>query len=197
MFENNSLIWYNSYKVDKRLHSLKRLKKIGVYGGVTMVHLEELDKYNVWDIMELSVKKEQEGFLASNVWSLVHAYVGNKTNGAVYPFGIYDDDTPVGFLMIAFDYGEVCDDKDAPEISQNNYFLWRLMIDEDYQGKGYGREAVKLGLDYIKTFPHGKAEYCWICYDRENTVARKLYRSFGFEEIKEYEDGNIDAILKI
>ena len=31
-------------------------------------------------------------FIASNVWSLVHAYVGNKTSGAVYPFGIYDDD---------------------------------------------------------------------------------------------------------
>ena len=46
-----------------------------------MVHLEELNKYNVWEIMDLSVKKEQEGFLASNVWSLVHAYVGNKTNG--------------------------------------------------------------------------------------------------------------------
>ena len=73
-----------------------------------MVRLEELNKYNVWDIMELSVKEEQERFLASNVWSLVHAYVGNKTNGAVYPFGIYDDDTPVGFLMLAYDYGEVC-----------------------------------------------------------------------------------------
>ena len=70
-------------------------------------------------------------------------------------------------------------------------------IDEEFQGKGYGREAVKLALDYIKTFPHGKAEYCWICYDRENTVARKLYRSFGFEEIREYEDGNIDAVLKL
>ena len=162
-----------------------------------MVHLEELNKYNVWDIMELSVKEEQECFLASNVWSLVHAYVGNKTDGAVYPFGIFDDDTPVGFLMLAYDYGEVCDDKDAPEISKGNYFLWRLMIDEEFQGKGYGREAVKLALDYIRTFPHGKAEYCWICYDRENTVARKLYRSFGFEEIREYEDGNIDAVLKL
>ena len=113
-----------------------------------MVHLEELNKYNVWDIMELSVKEEQERFLASNVWSLVHAYVGNKTNGAVYPFGIYDDDTPVGFLMLAYD-------------------------------------------------PHGKADYCWICYDRENTVARKLYLSFGFEEIGEDKDGDIDAVLKL
>ena len=159
--------------------------------------IEEINKYNVWDIMELSVKEEQEHFLASNVWSLVHAYVGNKTNGAVYPFGIYDDDTPVGFLMLAYDYGEVCDDENAPEISKDNYFFWRLMIDEEFQGKGYGREAVRLALDYIRTFPHGRAEYCWICYDRENTVARKIYRSFGFEEIGEDKDGDIDAVLKL
>ena len=162
-----------------------------------MVHLEELNKYNVWDIMELSIEEEQERFIASNVWSLVHAYVGNKTSGAVYPFGIYDDDTPVGFLMLAYDYGEVCDDKNAPEISNNNYFFWRLMIDKEYQGKGYGREAVRLALDYIRTFPHGKADYCWICYDRENTVARKLYLSFGFEEIGEDAEGDIDAVMKL
>ena len=66
-----------------------------------MVHLEELNKYNVWDVIELTVKKEQESFIAGNEWSLVHAYVGNKTEGAVYPFGIFDDDKAVGFLMIA------------------------------------------------------------------------------------------------
>ena len=143
-----------------------------------------------WNLTDLG--KQQ-----ADVWSLVHAYVGNKTNGAVYPFGIYDDDTPVGFLMLAYDYGEVCDDENAPEISKDNYFFWRLMIDEEFQGKGYGREAVRLALDYIRTFPHGRAEYCWICYDRENTVARKIYRSFGFEEIGEDKDGDIDAVLKL
>ena len=109
-----------------------------------MVQLEELNTYNVWDVIELTVKKEQESFIAGNEWSLVHAYVGNKTEGAVYPFGIFDDDKAVGFLMIAYDYGEVCNDPDAPEISQKNYFLWRLMIDEEEQGKGYGKKAVKL-----------------------------------------------------
>ena len=131
-----------------------------------MVHLDELNKYNVWDVIELTVKKEQESFIAGNEWSLVHAYVGNKTEGAVYPFGIFDDDKAVGFLMIAYDYGEVCNDPDAPEISQKNYFLWRLMIDEEEQGKGYGKKAVELALEFVKTFPHGKADYCWLCYDK-------------------------------
>ena len=161
-----------------------------------MVHLEELNKYNVWDVIELTIKKEQESFIAGNEWSLVHAYVGNKTEGAVYPFGIFDDDKAVGFLMIAYDYGEVCNDPDAPEISQKNYFLWRLMIDGEEQGKGYGKKAVKLALEFVKTFPHGKADYCWLCYDKNNEVARKLYLSMGFQEIGEQDD-DINAVIKL
>lgn len=161
-----------------------------------MVHLEELNKYNVWDVIELTVKKEQESFIAGNEWSLVHAYVGNKTEGAVYPFGIFDDDKAVGFLMIAYDYGEVCNDPDAPEISDNNYFLWRLMIDGEEQGKGYGRKAVELAMEFVKTFPHGKADYCWLCYDKNNEVARKLYLSMGFQEIGEQDD-DINAVIKL
>ena len=161
-----------------------------------MVHLEELNKYNVWDVIELTVKKEQESFIAGNEWSLVHAYVGNKTEGAVYPFGIFDDDKAVGFLMIAYDYGEVCNDPDAPEISDNNYFLWRLMIDGEEQGKGYGRKAVELALEFVKTFPNGKADYCWLCYDKNNEVARKLYLSMGFQEIGEQDD-DINAVIKL
>ena len=161
-----------------------------------MVHLEELNKYNVWDVIELTVKKEQESFIAGNEWSLVHAYVGNKTEGAVYPFGIFDDDKAVGFLMIAYDYGEVCNDPDAPEISQKNYFLWRLMIDEEEQGKGYGKKTVELALEFVKTFPHGKADFCWLCYDKNNEVARKLYLSMGFQEIGEQDD-DINAVIKL
>ena len=161
-----------------------------------MVHLEELNKYNVWDVIELTVKKEQESFIAGNEWSLVHAYVGNKTEGAVYPFGIFDDDKAVGFLMIAYDYGEVCNDPDAPEISQKNYFLWRLMIDQEEQGKGYGKKTVELALEFVKTFPHGKADFCWLCYDKNNEVARKLYLSMGFQEIGEQDD-DINAVIKL
>ena len=109
---------------------------------------------------------------------------------------VYLQPKAVGFLMIAYDYGEVCNDPDAPEISQKNYFLWRLMIDEEEQGKGYGKKAVELALEFVKTFPHGKADYCWICYDKNNEVARKLYLSMGFQEIGEQDD-DINAVIKL
>ena len=71
------------------------------------------------------------------------------------------------------------------------------MIDKNYQNKGYGKEAVKLALEFIKTFPCGKAEYCWLSYEPDNEAAGKLYRSFGFVETGETDGEELIAILKL
>ena len=56
------------------------------------------------------------------------------------------------------------------------------MIDKKYQGKGYGKEALKQIIDFIKIYPLGKTDYCWLSYEEENEVARNLYISMGFNE---------------
>ena len=71
------------------------------------------------------------------------------------------------------------------------------MIDENFQNKGFGKEAVQLALDFIKTFPCGEAEYCWLSYEPENETARHLYRSFGFEETGEMDGEELIAVLKL
>ena len=73
------------------------------------------------------------------------------------------------------------------------------MIDKRHQGKGYGREALRLALEFIRTFPAGKAEYCWLSYEPDNEVAKNLYLSFGFEERPEqYKEGEeMPAVLKL
>lgn len=97
--------------------------------------------------------------------------------------------------MIGFDVDDYWDD--APDIAKGNYNLWRLMIDKSYQGKGYGKDAVRLALDYIKTSPCGAADYCWLSYEPENKIARKLYGSFGFNETGEMDGEELIAILKL
>ena len=85
----------------------------------------------------------------------------------------------------------------APEILRNNYSLWRFMIDRKYQNRGYGREALRLALDFVRTLPCGEAEYCELSYEPENTVARDLYRSFGFVETGDMDGDEIIAVLKL
>ena len=165
------------------------------------VRLEKLSWDNVDAIIRLHVSKEQRGFVASNKDSLVDACVRMTAEGKqVFPFGIYKDKKPIGFIMIAYDVGE--DDGQEPSAEwflRNSYFIWRFMIDQRYQGNGYGREAIQLALDFVRTWPAGKAEYCWLSYEPTNEAARNLYLSFGFEEHPEhYEEGEeMPAILKL
>ena len=160
-----------------------------------MLRLEKVNGKNVWDILKLKVSESQRNFVAPNDVSIIEAYTAITANGHAFPFGLYDGDKLVGFLMIGFDIDDYWDD--APEIARGNYNLWRLMIDESNQRNGYGKEAVKLALEFINTIPCGKAEYCWLSYEPENEAARQLYSSFEFVETGEMDGEELIAILKL
>lgn len=160
-----------------------------------MLRLEKVTGKNVWSILKLRVSEDQESFVAPNDISIIEAYTAITGNGYAFPFGIYEGETPVGFLMIGFDADDCWED--APSIARGNYNLWRLMIDKNYQNKGYGKEAVRLALEFIKTFPCGKADFCWLSYEPENEIASRLYHSFGFAETGEMDGDEIIAVLKL
>lgn len=50
---------------------------------------------------------------------------------------VYADGAPVGFVMVSWDV-----EPDPPDII-GPWFLWKLIIDERYQGSGLGREVVR------------------------------------------------------
>ncbi len=160
-----------------------------------MLRLEKVNGKNVWEILKLKVAEGQEDFVAGNDVSMIEAYTAITANGYAYPFGIYENDTPVGFLMIGFDKDD--DWEDAPAIASGNYNLWRLMIDGNFQNRGYGKEALGLALEFVRSSPCGKAEYCWLSYEPENEVARRLYRSFGFVETGDMDGEEVIAALKL
>lgn len=160
-----------------------------------MLRIEKVTANNVWEILKLRVGEGQKSFVAGNDVSIIEAYTTITGGGHAFPFGVYDGDTPVGFFMVGFDTDEYWEN--PPEIAKNNYNLWRLMIDERYQNRGYGKETMKLALDFIRTQPCGKAEYCWLSYEPENEVARRLYYSFGFRETGDMDEEEVIAALKL
>jgi diamine N-acetyltransferase len=157
------------------------------------MELRKIDEKNLWDIVNLAVHEHQKGFVATNTKSILQAYVTITAGNVALPFGIYHDNTPVGFVM--FGYGNY--DDDEPPISARNYCIWRFMIDKTHQGKGLGREAMRTALTFIRTLPCGEATHCWLAYEPENEVARALYRSMGFEENGEMCGDEIVAVLKL
>lgn len=143
------------------------------------MELRKVDASNLHEVINLSVTDSQKDFLETNTESILEAYVTITSNGVMIPFGIYENNELIGFIMIA--YGAT-GDKDEPSIAAGNYCICEFMIDKKFQSHGYGRKALETALDYILTKPYGDAEYCWLSYEPENTIACHLYQTLGFEE---------------
>ena len=130
-----------------------------------MIKLEPVTKENLDDVLALRVAEAQKGFVSTNAESLAQAYVYSET---AWPFAVYDDETLVGFIMMG--YYE----------AKHYYTLWKFMIDQRYQNKGYGRKALELGLAFIREKFHPEEIYTGVAPG--NSVAKGLYESVGFAD---------------
>ncbi len=139
-----------------------------------MVQLRKITEENFIDAFNLKLAPGQERFVSNPIRSLAQAYVYRDQ---CQPFGIYDGDTMVGYVMVIYDY-------DIPE-----YDIWHMMIDASKQGLGYGSAALDRVLEYIKTKPFGPSDRVTLTCNKENPRAMKLYQSRGFAETGE-EDGD-------
>ncbi|MEO4053904.1 GNAT family N-acetyltransferase [Solibacillus sp. CAU 1738] len=158
-----------------------------------MITLRKITLENRRAIFNLEVSEEQRRFVASNLSSVASCYVLATNGGHPFPFAIYADEQPVGFVMLT--YGNT--GYELPSIADDSYCILRLMIDKQYQNRGYGREAMKKILEFIRTFPAGPASYCWIPYGTENISAKKLYESFGFRDNGEICDNEPITVLQL
>ncbi|MBR3244816.1 MAG: GNAT family N-acetyltransferase [Parasporobacterium sp.] len=132
-----------------------------------MIHLRKITEENFIDAFNLTLAPEQECFVSHPVRSLAQAYVYRNQ---CQPFGIYEGETMVGYVMVINDY-------DVPE-----YDIWHMMINKSKQHRGYGSSAMDCVLDYIKAKPFGSSNRVTLTCNRDNAHALDLYRSNGFTE---------------
>ncbi len=158
-----------------------------------MISLREITLKNRRELFSLSVKDTQKKYIASNLSSIASSYVLSVNGSKPFPLIIYKNDLMIGFVLIV--YGDT--GYEQPGYAKDSYCILRFMIDEKYQNKGYGREAFKSIVDFIKTFPAKEATLAWISYKAENKVAKDLYESFDFKETKETYNNESIAILKL
>lgn len=158
-----------------------------------MISLRKITLENRRAMFNLEVAEEQRQYVASNLSSVASCYVLSVNGGHPYPFIIYADEQPVGFVMITYGITGY----EEPSLAKDNYCILRLMIDKQHQHKGYGREAMGKILEFIRTFPAGGARYCWIPYKRDNTAAKKLYESFGFRDNGEVFNNESITVLEL
>ena len=141
------------------------------------IELRELDKSNYRDILNLKVADNQTGFVASNAISLAQALFHSQA----WYRGIYRGDTAVGFVML--DLG----------MEKPDYYLWRYMIDEKFQGHGYGYKALELVIEHVKSLPNS-TEFL-LSYVPKEGNPKGFYEKLGFLDTGEIEEGEV--IMKL
>jgi diamine N-acetyltransferase len=148
-------------------------------GAGAEVSLREVTAETVREICTLSVAPDQRRLVATNAESIAEAYFTRQA----WFRAVYADETPVGFVMLY-------DDPREPR-----YYLWRFMVAAEHQSKGYGRRAMELLIEHVRTRP--KAEESLLSYVPGAGSPERFYRALGFEPTGEVDDGEIVMRLRL
>lgn len=146
-----------------------------------MIKFAEINEDNYEEVLKLKVTDEQNEakFIAPNVRSIADAYLYREA-GDVFPYAVEDGETVVGFILLD-------EDTEGKEL-----MIWRMMVDKDYQGKGYGRAIVEKVMEMFES--DDRFDVLIADYVKGNEVMGTLLRSLGFEE-QEFDEENNEHVM--
>ncbi|MBM7586061.1 diamine N-acetyltransferase [Bacillus pakistanensis] len=127
------------------------------------VKLVEVNAENWYECCELEVSEKQAKYIEPNANSIAQS----KFEPTLKPYAIYFEEQVVGFLM----FNSVKEELDG-------YWIYRIMIDKNFQGKNIGKAATELMIAEMAKLPN--AEKIVVGYQPENKGAHYLYSGLGF-----------------
>ena len=140
-----------------------------------MIRLITVTEDNWLDVASLSVKESQRTYVAPAIGILARGYVYRDCNAKVY--AVENDGVIVGTALVR-------EFTDEPL----GYDLQQFMIDQKYQRKGFGSQALKMILEDLRQENH--YDHVELCVKKEDAEAIHLYEKLGFVD-----SGYIDAGL--
>jgi diamine N-acetyltransferase len=91
-------------------------------------------------------------------------------------WSVHDGDALVGFVMISD--GIAPAELEADDDLIGPYYLWRLLVDERFQGRGYGAATIDAVVEYLRDRP-GAAVLYTSCEHGEGSP-QPFYLRYGF-----------------
>ena len=148
-----------------------------------MVSLRPINEANREAVEALRVSLAQEQFVSGVSESLLEA--AEEPDGRALYWAVYAGETPVGFVMIADEVG-------SPEYIP--HYLWKLLIDERYQRRGFGTATLDLIVEYFRGRPG--VEVLWTSAGQGDGSPITFYERYGFERTGEIVFDN-EALLRL
>jgi diamine N-acetyltransferase len=149
-----------------------------------VVSLRPLSESNRQAVEDLRVSPSQERFVSSVAESLLEA-AEHPDARALY-WAVYDEDAPVGFVMIADEVG-------SPDYIP--HYLWKLLIDERYQRQGFGTATLDLIVEYFRGRPGVEVLTTSAGEGEGSPIA--FYERYGFERTGEVHSDEVVLRLKL
>ncbi|KGP72089.1 GNAT family N-acetyltransferase [Pontibacillus yanchengensis] len=133
---------------------------------MTSIKLVPVTKSNWLKCVKLNVKEDQKPFIASNLFSIAeYQFFDHMRMRAIY----YGKEM-IGFAMYGLDEDE------------GGLWIYRFMIDENYQDRGLGRESFQCVMDDVKDWARRlNKQHVTISYAPENDRGKAFYQQLGFE----------------
>lgn len=146
-----------------------------------VVKLVEITAENMPAATSLSVSAAQEAYVASVAESLEEAAASPEAG----PWfrAVCVDDTPVGFVMLSIPVPP------RDERYPFGCFLWRLLIDERFQGRGYGAETLNAVVAELRKRPDADALFTSAVPGGNSPIG--FYEHYGFVRTGEFFDDEI------
>lgn len=136
-----------------------------------MVSLRPVTDANREAVEALAVRPDQRPFVDGVREALLQAEEAPEAQPRYW--AIYDEARPVGFAMIA-------DEVSSPDSIA--HFLWKLLIDERYQRRGFGTATLDLIVEYFRNRGVGTM---WTSAAEGEGSPVAFYERYGFERTGE------------
>lgn len=148
------------------------------------IRLVEVTDANRAAVTAVRVRPDQEQFVASVEASFRHAQ--EQPEGNPWYRAVYAGDEPVGFVMLSWDVTP------QPDII-GPYFLWRLLVGAEHQGRGHGTAILDEVVRLVRA--DGAKELFTSCVPGDGSP-EPFYRGYGFVPTGEV-DSDGEIILKL
>lgn len=137
-----------------------------------LIELRAITEDNFQKCLSIKASVENQDYVDPVVYSLAEAWVFYKDTK---PFAICENGEMIGFVSMY--------------VGEENYQIINFLIDDTFQKKGFGTNAAKVCIDFLKKEYH--ANRVSVPVQHKNIAAQNFWRKLGFNISDTVEDGYV------